>query len=65
MHFFQAQSVNCLQIALLDVLIPVAEYREIRLLYLHLKAEQRRLKIKAQRLQDKNKPAHDLLKYIS
>ncbi|KAF8967457.1 P-loop containing nucleoside triphosphate hydrolase protein [Flammula alnicola] len=49
-------------IALLDVLVPVAEYREIRKRYIEVKANQRNMHAKVQRLKDKNAPAHALLK---
>lgn len=53
-----------LKIALLDVLIPVAEYREIRMKYLEVKNARATLRLKVQKLKEKNAPAHDLLKYV-
>ncbi|KAF8165900.1 P-loop containing nucleoside triphosphate hydrolase protein [Crassisporium funariophilum] len=49
-------------IELLNVLIPVAEYRGIREQYLQIRATQRKLHAKVQKLKDKNAPAHALLK---
>ncbi|KDR84246.1 hypothetical protein GALMADRAFT_703330 [Galerina marginata CBS 339.88] len=49
-------------IALLEVLVPVAEYRESREKFVEVKALQRKLHANVQKLKDKNAPAHDLLK---
>ncbi|KIM34992.1 hypothetical protein M413DRAFT_449948 [Hebeloma cylindrosporum] len=49
-------------IALLKVLIPVAEYRQVRDAYNAAKTRQRASHAKVQRLKERNAPAHDLLK---
>lgn len=50
------------QIGLLNVLIPVAEYRESRVKFVETKARQRKLHARVQALKEKNAPAHELLK---
>ncbi|PPQ70577.1 hypothetical protein CVT24_000055 [Panaeolus cyanescens] len=50
------------QIALLDVLIPVAQYREIREQYVAKKNIQRKLHERVQKLKERNAPAHELKK---
>ncbi|KAF7374118.1 Structural maintenance of chromosomes protein 5 [Mycena sanguinolenta] len=51
-------------ITLLKALIPVQHYRESRDAFLVLKAKQRAYHAKVSRLQEKNKPAHALLKKL-
>ncbi|KAF7362946.1 Structural maintenance of chromosomes protein 5 [Mycena venus] len=51
-------------ISLLNVLIPLQHYREVRALYFDLKARQRALHNKVSRLQEKNRPAHALLEQL-
>jgi chromosome segregation ATPase len=51
-------------IELLQVLIPVQEYREIRAKYAEVKANQRLLHRKVAQLKEKNAPVHARLKYI-
>ncbi|KAJ6450163.1 hypothetical protein C8R45DRAFT_883718 [Mycena sanguinolenta] len=51
-------------ITLLKALIPVQHYRESRDAFLILKAKQRAYHAKVSRLQEKNKPAHALLKKL-
>jgi hypothetical protein len=48
----------------LDLLVPVAQYREIRAQFIEAKARQRQLHGKVKRLQKKNEPAHALLKFV-
>ncbi|KAH9482179.1 Structural maintenance of chromosomes protein 5 [Psilocybe cubensis] len=50
------------EIGLLNLLIPVAEYRESRVKYFEIKELQRKLHAKVQRLKEKNEPAHKRLK---
>ncbi|KAF9554516.1 P-loop containing nucleoside triphosphate hydrolase protein [Agrocybe pediades] len=52
------------EIHLLEVLIPVAEYREIRVHYARLKRTQRKLLKKLTKLKEKNKPVVDLIKQL-
>ncbi|KAF9528049.1 P-loop containing nucleoside triphosphate hydrolase protein [Crepidotus variabilis] len=51
-------------IALLNLLIPVAQYRETRNKFMEAKQVQRQLHTKVKQLQKKNEPAHDLLKHM-
>ncbi|ESK86523.1 structural maintenance of chromosome complex subunit [Moniliophthora roreri MCA 2997] len=53
------------QIALFDILIPVARYEELFEKYGRLKLEQRRLHAKVQKLKQKNAPAHELLETLN
>lgn len=46
---------------MLEVLIPVAEYREIRIQCMELKKQQRTLHKKVAKLKSRNAPAHTLL----
>ena len=50
------------QIKLLEVLMPVAQYREARAKFLEVKEKQRKLHAKVKRLKTKNAPVHALLK---
>ena len=50
------------QIKLLEVLLPVAQYREAREKFLEVKEKQRKLHAKVKRLKNKNAPVHALLK---
>ena len=52
----------CPQIELLEVLIPIQNYRELRSKYLEAKVEQRKLHEKVMKLKAKNEPAHNLFK---
>ncbi|KAJ6450196.1 P-loop containing nucleoside triphosphate hydrolase protein [Mycena sanguinolenta] len=52
------------KIMLLQALIPVQQYREARDEYFVLRDRRRASHGKVSRLQKKNKPAHDLLKYV-
>lgn len=54
--------IDITKIALLDVLIPVAQYREIREEYVTTKNKQRKLHVRVQKLKDRNAPAHELKK---
>ncbi|KAH0588207.1 hypothetical protein H2248_006920 [Termitomyces sp. 'cryptogamus'] len=51
-------------IALLEVLIPVEQYRQLRRQFMEVKARQRKLHEKVKRLKAKNEPAHALLKKL-
>ncbi|KAF5388335.1 hypothetical protein D9615_000804 [Tricholomella constricta] len=51
-------------IALLEVLIPVERYREMRLKFIEVKKRQRKLHEKVKKLKAKNEPAHNLLKKL-
>ncbi|KAF8887233.1 hypothetical protein CPB84DRAFT_1523153 [Gymnopilus junonius] len=51
-------------IALLKVLVPVAQYREMREKFVQVKAKQRQLHGKVQRLKEKNAPAHEKLRQL-
>ena len=53
-----------MQIELLQVLIPVQEYRETRAKFIETKKLQRKLHDRVSRLKAKNAPAHALLKYL-
>ncbi|KAJ7594061.1 P-loop containing nucleoside triphosphate hydrolase protein [Mycena floridula] len=48
-------------IEILDILIPVQEYRELRVLYQEAKVQQRKLHQKVRMLKERNAPAHDYL----
>ncbi|KAG6836487.1 hypothetical protein H0H93_007586 [Arthromyces matolae] len=50
-------------IALLQLLIPVERYRQLRRQFLEVKSRQRKLHEKVRKLKAKNEPAHALLKY--
>jgi hypothetical protein len=50
------------QIKLLEVLIPVSQYREARAKFLEVKEKQRKLHAKVKKLKNKNAPVHALLK---
>ncbi|KAF8237930.1 P-loop containing nucleoside triphosphate hydrolase protein [Tricholoma matsutake] len=52
------------EIELLEVLIPIQNYRELRNKYVDAKAEQRKLHEKVMKLKAKNEPAHALLKKL-
>ena len=52
------------QIDLLRILIPVQQYREIRVKFMEVKAKQRSWHEKVTKLRDRNKPAHDLLSLV-
>ncbi|KIJ94730.1 hypothetical protein K443DRAFT_683517 [Laccaria amethystina LaAM-08-1] len=52
------------EIAFLNVLIPVATYRETLIRFKEIKANQRRLHEKVTKLKAKNAPAHELLKKL-
>ncbi|KAG5644817.1 hypothetical protein DXG03_007639 [Asterophora parasitica] len=51
-------------IALLEILIPVARYRELRVTFMEVKKRQRQLHEKVKILKAKNEPAHNLLKKL-
>ncbi|GLB34268.1 putative P-loop containing nucleoside triphosphate hydrolase protein [Lyophyllum shimeji] len=51
-------------IALLEVLIPIERYRELRIQFMEVKKRQRMLHAKVKRLKAKNEPAHALLKKL-
>lgn len=53
--------IPVLKIELLEMLIPVEEYRVLRGQFVELKAQYRTMHAHVKRLRDKNKPAHDLL----
>jgi hypothetical protein len=56
--------VIILQIELLEVLIPVEEYRVMRVKFMEMRAEQRKLHAQVKKLKAKNEPAHTLLKSV-
>ncbi|KAF9476726.1 P-loop containing nucleoside triphosphate hydrolase protein [Pholiota conissans] len=62
-RYMERQRIQHL-IALLEVLIPVAEYREIRKDYIDYKALRGVLRQKVTKLKSKNAPAHELLKRL-
>ncbi|KAG5651262.1 hypothetical protein H0H81_009306, partial [Sphagnurus paluster] len=51
-------------IALLEVLIPVERYRELRYAFMETKKRQRKLHEKVKKLKARNEPAHNLLKKL-
>lgn len=51
------------QIALLQILVPVERYRQLRRQFMEVKTRQRKLHEKVKKLKAKNEPAHALLKY--
>ncbi|KAF5321543.1 hypothetical protein D9619_000206 [Psilocybe cf. subviscida] len=59
---FKERKVIEHQIALLNVLIPVVEYKELRAEYMELKAETKKYHDRVQQLKKKNEPAHKRLK---